>query len=336
MAFMIACLLCLSILVFYFFTSINRWYVLVSALVLGGISYLLAYFFLEQFVQRKIKLIYKLISETKATKREEFYTKEILPLKTMDEMEKEVEAWSSDRNKKIESLESNERFRKEFLLHLTHELKTPIFASQNYIETLQDGALHDEKVNMEFLEKASKNIQRLVLLVEDLDEIAKYESNEIQFKPQRFIMQDLIFETYDELKIAADQKNIRLLLKAGCEKGLEVFADRNRVKQVLTNLIENSIKYGRVSGETLAGVYAVDEAYVLVEISDNGYGISEEHVPRVFERFFRTDTARSRKVGGSGLGLSIVKHIVEASGGQVFCRSTLDVGTTFGFTINRK
>lgn len=335
-ALIISAILFLGVLLFFLFTHHSYWYVISSAGLLAVLGYVVTYYFLEQFVQRKVKLIYKFISETKATKREEFYNKEILPQKTIDEMEKEVEVWSEERNKKIESLESNEKFRKEFLLHLTHELKTPIFASQNYIETLQDGALYDEQVNREFLDKASRNIQRLVLLVEDLDEIAKYESNEIQFKPQRFIIQELILETFEELKIAADQKEIRLMIKLGCEKGIEVFADRNRFKQVLTNLIENSIKYGRPHGETLAGVYAVDGDHVLVEISDNGLGIAEEHVPRVFERFFRTDAARSRKVGGTGLGLAIVKHIVEASGGQVYCRSKLDVGTTFGFTLSRK
>jgi two-component system, OmpR family, phosphate regulon sensor histidine kinase PhoR len=200
---------------------------------------------------------------------------------------------------------------------------------------LKDGALNDATVNQVFLEKASKSINRLVLLVEDLDEISKYESNEIKLKKEPFIIQDLIKEVFEELRFKQKEKGIHLLIKQGCEKSIQVFGDINKIRQVLVNLLDNSIKYGKENGETNAGIYEVDDKTVLVEINDNGYGISEEHVPRIFERFYRTDLARSRKVGGSGLGLSIVKHIVEGHAGNVYCRSAMDVGTTIGFTISK-
>jgi two-component system phosphate regulon sensor histidine kinase PhoR len=235
----------------------------------------------------------------------------------------------------LERLQSNETFRKEFLMNLAHELKTPIFSAQGYIETLLDGAINDEKQRMVFLENSSRSIDRLAALVDDLDVISKLESNRIPIDPENFVIQDLIRETFAELQQQAENKGIHLLIKKGCESAVEVSADRMKIKQVLVNLVENSIKYGKLSGETNAGIYIVDRRTVLVEITDNGIGIAEDQVSRVFERFFRTDSARSRSQGGTGLGLAIVKHIVEAHGHSVTCRSTVDVGSSFGFTLDR-
>jgi len=220
-------------------------------------------------------------------------------------------------------------------MNLAHELKTPIFSAQGYIETLLDGAINDEKQRMVFLENSSRSIDRLAALVDDLDVISKLESNRIPIDPENFVIQDLIRETFAELQQQAENKGIHLLIKKGCESAVEVSADRMKIKQVLVNLVENSIKYGKLSGETNAGIYIVDRRTVLVEITDNGIGIAEDQVSRVFERFFRTDSARSRSQGGTGLGLAIVKHIVEAHGHLVTCRSTVDVGSSFGFTLDR-
>lgn len=296
-------------------------------------SYIIILYVLNQFIYRKIKLIYKLISQTKASRREEFYQNELLPRKSIQEIQQQVEEWSVIQNKEIEALRSNESFRKEFLLNLTHELKTPIFACQNYIETLVDGALYDNTVNKLFLGKASNSMNRLVSLVEDLDVISKYESNAIPLKKEDFIIQDIIKEVYNELQFQSSEKNIRSRIKIGCENPVHVFADQNKIRQVLINLVENAIKYGRMNGEITAGVYPIDSNQILVEITDNGSGIAEDQVPRIFERFYRTDHARSRKIGGSGLGLSIVKHIIEAHQGHVFARSSLDIGTTIGFVL---
>ena len=290
---------------------------------------------LDRFLYRKIKLIYKFISQTKATQREEFYASEILPQKTIGQVQQDVEQWAHDRRGELERLQSNETFRKEFLMNLAHELKTPIFSTQGYIETLLDGAINDEKQRMVFLENSSRSIDRLAALVDDLDVISKLESNRIPIDPENFVIQDLIRETFAELQQQAENKGIHLLIKKGCESAVDVSADRMKIKQVLVNLVENSIKYGKLSGETNAGIYIVDRRTVLVEITDNGIGIAEDQVSRVFERFFRTDSARSRSQGGTGLGLAIVKHIVEAHGHSVTCRSTVDVGSSFGFTLDR-
>jgi two-component system phosphate regulon sensor histidine kinase PhoR len=290
---------------------------------------------LDRFLYRKIKLIYKFISQTKATQREEFYASEILPQKTIGQVQQDVEQWAHDRRGELERLQSNETFRKEFLMNLAHELKTPIFSAQGYIETLLDGDINDEKQRMVFLENSSRSIDRLAALVDDLDVISKLESNRIPIDPENFVIQDLIRETFAELQQQAENKGIHLLIKKGCESVVEVSADRMKIKQVLVNLVENSIKYGKLSGETNAGIYIVDRRTVLVEITDNGIGIAEDQVSRVFERFFRTDSARSRSQGGTGLGLAIVKHIVEAHGHSVTCRSTVDVGSSFGFTLDR-
>lgn len=315
--------------------TVNIYYFIGNFMVMGVFSYLLIHYVLQEYIYRKVKLIYKFISNTKASQREEFYNQEILPLKTLDEVKEEVEKWAEDRKVEIERLESNEQFRKEFLMNLAHELKTPIFTTQGYIDTLLDGALHDEKVNMQFLQNASKSIDRLAELVKDLDEISKLESNRIPIVKQEFVIQNLVKDVYAELSQKASLKKIKLSIKKGCEAAVEVFADEQKIKQVLVNLVENSIKYGKENGETTAGIYEVDNKTVFIEISDNGIGISEDQVLRVFERFYRTDSARSRSDGGTGLGLAIVKHIIEAHNHSVTCRSTIDVGSSFGFTLDK-
>ncbi len=289
---------------------------------------------IERFVYRKIKIIYKLIYQTKASKREEFYYKNILPQKSIEEVSEDVEKWAVQHREEIEVLRQNETFRKEFLLNLSHELKTPIFAIQGYVDTLLNGALDNPDVNKKFLGNASKNIDRLVNLVDDLDEITKLESGEQLLFKQNFIIQDLIKEVFESLSIKADDKKIKCYIKKGCEIPLTVFADKEKIRQVLINLIDNALKYGKQNGIIEGSAYNIDGKKVLVEISDDGHGISEEHLPRIFERFYRTDLARTRKVGGSGLGLSIAKHILEAHGETIHVRSKTDVGTTFGFTMS--
>jgi two-component system, OmpR family, phosphate regulon sensor histidine kinase PhoR len=299
-------------------------------------SYALILFTLQKFIYRKIKLIYKLIYQTKATKREEFYYANILPQKGIDEVREDVEAWAEQRKKEIEILQQNETFRKEFLQNLSHELKTPIFAIQGYVDTLLNGALHNNEVNEKFLTNASRNVARLVGLLDDLDEITKLESGEMILLFEQFTIQDLIKEVFETLELKAQEKNIKCFIKKGCEFPLTVYADKEKIRQVFINLVENAIKYGKENGTIEASFYNVDGMNVLIEISDDGYGISEEHLPRIFERFYRTDLARSRKVGGSGLGLAICKHILDVHRQTIHVRSKLDVGTSFGFTLPAK
>lgn len=297
------------------------------------VAYFIIYDTVKRFVYRKIKLIYKLIYQTKANKREEFYYKNILPQKSIEEVSDDVEQWAVQRKEEIEILRRNEIFRKEFLLNLSHELKTPIFAIQGYVDTLLNGALNNSEVNVKFLTNASKNIDRLVNLVDDLDEITKLESGEQLLYKQNFIIQDVIKEVFESLSIKADEKKIKSFIKKGCEVPLTVYADKEKIRQVLINLIDNAIKYGKQHGIIEGSAYNIDGKKILVEISDDGNGISEEHLPRIFERFYRTDLARTRKIGGSGLGLSIAKHIIEAHDETIHVRSKTDVGTTFGFTL---
>jgi two-component system, OmpR family, phosphate regulon sensor histidine kinase PhoR len=312
------------------------WVALISLFVIFIGCYALILFTLQKFIYRKIKLIYKLIYQTKATKREEFYYDNILPKKGIDEVRQDVEEWAEQKKKEIETLQANESFRKEFLQNVSHELRTPIFAIQGYVDTLLNGAMHNKEINEKFLLSASRNVSRLVSLLDNLDEITKLESGEMILLFEPFIIQDLIKEVFDSLELKAAEKNNKCIIKKGCEFPLYVHADREKIRQVLINLSENAIKYGKENGTVEASFYNVDGNNVLIEISDNGDGIAEEHLQRIFERFYRTDGARSRKVGGSGLGLAICKHILEAHRQTIHVRSKVDVGTSFGFTLPSK
>ena len=309
------------------------WSALISLVVTFAISYNLIFYSLQNFIYRKVKLIYKFIYQTKASKREEFYYKNILPQKSIEEVSEDVEKWALQRRAEIEVLKQNENFRKEFLQNLSHELKTPIFAIQGYIDTLLNGAMNNPDVHKKFLENASKNVDRLVNLVDDLDEISKLESGHQQLSKEPFAVQELIREVYDSLSLRASDKQIKASIKKGCEAPLTVLADKEKIRQVLINLVDNAIKYGRTSGSIIASVYKTDGKHALVEISDDGIGIAEEHLNRIFERFYRTDAARSRKQGGSGLGLAIAKHIMLAHGGSIRAESELAHGSTFLFTL---
>ena len=313
-----------------------HWY---TAILVAGVTFAIIYgiyyYTLTRFIYRKIKLIYKFIYQTKATKKEEIFYKHILPQKSIEQVSEDVQQWALQRKKEIEVLQDNEKFRKEFLMNLAHELRTPIFSVQGYVDTLLNGALEDEQVNRKFLSNASKSIDRLVRLVDDLDEISKLESGKIPIIQESFIIQDLISDVYEEFSLKAKERNTELLFKKGTEGNIWVHADMQKIKQVLVNLIENALKYGNENGTITAGCYVVDDKYIYVEISDNGPGIAEEHLSRIFERFYRADRSRARAIGGTGLGLAIVKHIVEAHGQTVNVRSKPGVGSSFGFTLDR-
>lgn len=328
--------LALAVLVSLFILIIDhRWQ---SAAIAFGIILVTGYawisFVLEKFIYRKLKLVFKFIHQTKATKKEETYYKYVLPRQRIEDVQEEVEAWAEENKQEIELLQRNEQFRKEFLQNLSHEFKTPVFAIQGYVDTLLHGALENPDVNRKFLEKAATNIERLTNLLNDLDEISKLERGELNLIKQPLIIQDLIREVYEDISIFADQKQIRCAIKKGCESPIQVFADREKIRQVLTNLVENSIKYGKTGGTITASIYNTDGRHVLVEISDDGIGIGEKHLTRIFERFYRTEGGRQLDVTGSGLGLAICKHIVEAHGQTIHVRSREGVGTSIGFTLD--
>jgi two-component system phosphate regulon sensor histidine kinase PhoR len=273
----------------------------------------------------------------------EFYLSEnqthykyILPKKGMDEVREDVEAWAQQRSKEIELLKQNESFRKEFLQNLSHEFKTPVFAIQGYVDTLLQGAMNNPETNKRFLEKTAKNTERLATLLKDLDEISKLERGELKLHKQYFVIQDLFKEVFESLFWKIEQHNISFSFKKGCEQPVTVFADKEKIRQVISNLVDNSIKYGRHGGNIVASVYNTDDKNILIEISDDGMGINEKYLDRVFERFFRTTEGRGRDIMGSGLGLSICKHIIEAHEHSIHVRSKENVGTTVGFTLSAK
>lgn len=329
-----ALVLAIPISIFVFFIDKSWWWGIGTLLVVFAGSYFLISFVLERFIYRKIKLIYKFIYQTKATKKEETYYKYVLPQKSIDEVREDVEAWAQENKQEVELLRQNEQFRREFLQNLSHEFKTPVFAIQGYVDTLLSGALANPEVNKKFLEKTANNVARLTNLLNDLDEISSLERGELKLYKENFVIQDLVKDVFESLSVKADANNINCHIKKGCESPLTVFADKEKVRQVLTNLFENSIKYGKKDGGITASMYRTDGKHILIELSDDGIGINERHLPRLFERFYRTDEGRSIDVTGSGLGLAICKHIIEAHGQTIHVRSTEGVGTTVGFTLD--
>jgi two-component system phosphate regulon sensor histidine kinase PhoR len=299
-------------------------------------SYFLLLSIIQNFIYRKIKLIYKFINQTKASKKEEMYYKYILPKKSIDDVREDVENWAEQRSREIEVLKNNETFRKEFLQNLSHEFKTPVFAIQGYVDTLLQGAMENPEINKRFLEKTGKNVQRLVNLIQDLDEISKLERGEIKLYKQNFVIKDVVKEVFETLSWKGEQKNISFSIKKGCEKPLVVYADKEKIRQVITNLVDNAVKYGKHDGSIVASIYNTDGKNILIEITDDGIGIPEKNLDRIFERFYRTTEGRNRDATGTGLGLAICKHIIEAHGHTIHVRSTENVGTTIGFTISAR
>ncbi|MFM7511273.1 MAG: sensor histidine kinase [Bacteroidota bacterium] len=306
---------------------------LLSFTLIFSISYLVIATLLERFIDRKIKLIYKFIHKTKATKKEEIYYKYLLPKKTIEEVSKDVEDWATENQKEVELLRQNEQFRKEFLQNLSHEFKTPIFAIQGYIETLLGGAMQDPAVGKRYLENASRNVERLSNFLADLEQISKLERGELPLAKQPFVIQELALTVFDTLSDKANDAAIHCEIKKGSESPLTVNADKEKIRQVLLNLVENAIKYGKQNGKIIISIYKIEGQRTLIEVSDDGIGIPEKDLARIFERFYRTDSGRSRDITGSGLGLAICKHIIEAHEETIHVRSTEQVGTTIGFTL---
>jgi two-component system phosphate regulon sensor histidine kinase PhoR len=287
-------------------------------------------FGIDRFINSRIKVLYRTVHDLKRTRKD----RERLDPKgdVIGQVNAEVSAWSTERMTEIKELREREKFRREFIGNLAHELKTPIFNIQGYILTLLEGGLEDDNVNRDFLNRASNGVDRLMKLVEDLDLITKLESGVMDLRIARMDLSELVADTIENLEIPSKEKNVMLVNELG--PIVTVLADRNRLTQVFTNLFNNAINYGTEGGTCTVRSYPLDDQ-VLVEVSDNGIGISKEHLPRLFERFYRVGKSRARNEGGSGLGLAIVKHIVEAHGGTITVKSTEGEGTTFSFTLKR-
>ena len=293
------------------------------------ITYFSTNFIIQKFVFRKIKLIYKIISKKKYSE-----TSDLAIDSNFDKVNREVARWAADTEKEIKTLKSLEDYRRQFVGNVSHELKTPIFAIQGYLHTLLDGGLEDEAINRKYIQKAAKNVVRLQNIVDDLEVITSLESGNVVLVYTKFDIKALVNDVYEDLHFFAKKKNITMTFKEGASDSTIVYADKERIRQVLNNLVTNSIKYNETNGKTVTSIYVLDDS-ILVEISDNGIGIETKHLKHVFDRFYRIDASRSRAQGGSGLGLSIVKHIVESHDQNVFVRSTPDIGSTFGFTLKK-
>jgi two-component system phosphate regulon sensor histidine kinase PhoR len=277
-------------------------------------------------VHSQINSLYKLINKSSLTNNDLGDNDRLASLSS------DVEGWVTEKQAEIESLKETEEYRKEFLGNVSHELKTPIFNIQGYVETLLDGGIDDPKVNLKFLTLARNSVDRMINLVNDLEAISRLEF--IQLKEESFDIVELIKEVYQSLEIKAESRNILLGFKAFYPKSINVIGDKELIRRVITNLVVNSIKYGREDGNTLVSFSDVGEV-ILIEVQDDGVGIASEHILRLFERFYRVEESRSRDAGGTGLGLAIVKHIVEAHGETINVRSKEGDGSTFGFTIKK-
>ena len=296
-------------------------------------AYFTTIYYLRKYIYRKIKLINKTIHRDKLSTQEKSKSIDVRA-NIIDEVEKQVAEWAEQQKEEIDKYKAWAEYRRHFVGDISHELKTPIFNIQGYLHTLLDGAIHDEEVNVKFIRKAAKNLERLHTIVEDLEAISRLESGELILELQAFDIRKLTDEVFEDLEIKAAQRNISLEFKEGAAQNFRVLADRESIRQVLTNLISNSIKYGKEDGHTRIGFYDMDKN-ILIEVADNGLGIPKKHVNHVFDRFYRVDKSRSRAQGGSGLGLSIVKHIIEAHKQTINVRSTPDLGSTFGFTLQK-
>jgi two-component system, OmpR family, phosphate regulon sensor histidine kinase PhoR len=253
----------------------------------------------------------------------------------LNDLNNNLDAFYEGRLSEINKLQRLETHRKEYIGNVSHELKTPIFNIQGYLETLLDGGLEDKDVNVKFLEKASQSTQRMSQIVDDLQSISQFESDEMVLEKEDFDIVALSKDVVEAMDLMAKQKKVALVLSANNQEKIWVNADKFRIRRVLTNLMANAINYNKPDGEVRVKFYELDRK-VKVEISDNGIGIAEQHIPRLFERFYRVDKHRSREHGGSGLGLSIVKHIIEAHDQNIEVMSTSNVGSVFSFTLNKR
>ena len=322
----------LSIVNYYFRHS---WYdVAITFFVTIITSFFVFYYLIEKYIYSKIKLIYKLIHNLKLGRDLRDALGEHISADPINDVEQEVKEWAKQKKIEIDELRTQEKFRRDFLSNISHEFKTPLFAIQGYIEAIQDDDFEDMDMVKDFLMKASRNVDRLSYLIKDLDEISKLETGEMAINYTKFKINDLVKEVFESMEMKATQHKIKLVFKQKYDEPILVNADREKIIQVLVNLIDNSFKYGKEGGSTSISLFELHDQ-VLVEVTDDGIGIEEKNLPRLFERFFRTDTSRSRQIGGSGLGLAIVKHIIEAHQQTINVRSTEGLGSTFGFTLQR-
>jgi len=314
----------------YFFFEIDYQFIGLFGLATLSFSFFVLQFRVEKFIYKRVKKIYDDVSLLDST------TLRNQPITTdMATLTQDVQKFARDKKIEIETLKVREEYRREFLGNVSHELKTPLFTVQGYLSTLLDGAMNDKTIRKKYLERAEKGVERLIHIVKDLDMITKLEAGDMNLEYSEFNIIDVVQNVFDLLEMKADEKNIMLMFDMKYTKPVMVWADQEKIQQVVTNLVMNSIKYGKENGTTEVSIEDLVNNKVIVRITDNGEGIQKQHVPRLFERFFRVDKSGARSEGGSGLGLSIVKHIIEAHHQKIYVESKYGYGSEFSFTLEK-
>ncbi len=321
----------LALGVFLFITNtFNFWVILGFLFSSYMFSFFVIQYRIENFIYKRVKKIYDDLTllESSTFSKNQITT-------DMATLTQEIDKYARDKKLEIEALKIREEYRKEYLGNVSHELKTPLFTIQGYISTLLNGAIDDKKVRNKYLKQAEKGVERLTYIVKDLDMITKLEAGDLRLDIETFEITEIVNNVFELLEMKAAKKKITLALDMDYNKPVMVNADKDRIQQVLTNLVVNSIKYGRQKGTTEVSIENLVKNKVIVRVTDNGEGIAKENIPRLFERFYRVDKSGSRKEGGSGLGLSIVKHIIEAHNEKLYLESDLGIGSEFSFTLEK-
>ena len=310
--------------------SFYIWFYIIEVIIVFLISFFIIQYRVENFIYKRMKKIYDDVTllDGSTLGRQKITT-------NMETLTKEVELFARNKKLEIEALKIRENYRREFIGNVSHELKTPLFTVQGYIETLLDGALNDEKIREKYLKRAKKGVERLTYIIKDLDMITKLEVGELHLEKETFDIIDLIENVFESLEMKASKNLISLTLNEKYQNPIWVKADKDRIQQVLSNLIVNSIKYGINKGTTELSIENLIMNKVLIRVADNGEGINNDEIPRLFERFYRVDKSGSREQGGSGLGLSIVKHILDAHNEKIYVESQIGIGSEFSFTLEK-
>ena len=323
-------LLILLLLFNYLLLEIPYYYVFVLVLITFLFVFFALQYRVEKFIYQRVKKIYDDVSllENSSFRNQSITT-------DMATLTKEVQKFAKDKKLEIETLKIREEYRREFLGNVSHELKTPLFTVQGYLLTLLDGAMDDKNIREKYLKRAEKGVERLIYIVKDLDMITKLETGDINLELSEFDIVEVVQNVFDLLEMRASKKNITLTFDIKYKQKIVVFADQEKTQQVVTNLIMNSIKYGKENGTTEVSIEDLVNNKVIVRVTDNGEGIEKKHISRLFERFYRVDKSGARSEGGSGLGLAIVKHIVEGHDEKIYIESEYGVGSEFSFTLEK-
>jgi len=323
--------LVLMLVTIQFATTKNIIFTVLSATTIFFVTcYLILQYYIKYYIYNKIRLIFKTIHTFK-----ESSSKIIKPNKqntSIKTVHQEVLDWKDKTQKELEDLKQHAKYRREFIGNISHELKTPIFNIQGYVLTLLDGAMNDPQYNTLYLQRTEASINRLISIIEDLEDITNLEAGELKLNVEKINIVNLAKEVVEQFEMKAKKHNVHIFFRKNYDNPINVICDKNKIHQVFNNLIDNSIKYGKENGMTKISFFDMHD-HILCEITDDGLGIAKENLPRIFERFYRTDKARSRQKGGSGLGLAIVKHIIDAHNQNINVRSKIGTGTTFAFTL---